>query len=41
MTLMIPQTVLPFKLVTTDDTLAAHAWLVLFAEYYAATDSYS
>lgn len=33
---MISQTVLPFKLATTDESLTAHAGLALFGEYLAA-----
>jgi hypothetical protein len=33
---MFTQTVLPFKLAVTDETLTAHAGLALFGEYYAA-----
>ncbi len=33
---MLSQTVLPFKLAATEETLTAHAGLALFGEYYAA-----
>ena len=33
---MIPQTVLPFKLAATDESLTAHAGLALFGEYLGA-----
>ncbi len=33
---MLAQTVLPFKLAATDESLTAHAGLALFGEYYAA-----
>ena len=33
---MLSQTVLPFKLAVTDESLTAHAGLALFGEYYAA-----
>ncbi len=33
---MLAQTILPFKLAATDESLTAHAGLALFGEYYAA-----
>jgi len=33
---MLSQTVLPFKLAATEESMTAHAGLALFGEYYAA-----